>query len=146
MKSHTLPALPKHILNVIDTYPSAAQNKLLKIRQLIFTVALQDGIDDLSETLKWGEPSYSCKSGSTIRMDWKAKTPEVVYVFFHCQTKLVNTFREIFGDELVLEGNRAIVFNLDDALPTDIITQCVSMALRYHDIKQLPLLGYGGAS
>lgn len=127
----------------ISHYPDAAEARLLEIRQLIFKAAKRDEITDLTETLKWGEPSYTCQSGSTTRMDWKAKNPDVVYLFFHCQTKLVETFRELFSDELTFEGNRAIVLTIDNDIPEDILSQCISMALRYHRIKHLPLLGYG---
>lgn len=134
--------MPPDIAQTLSRYPNDAQTQLLAIRALIFATATQENITDLSETLKWGEPSYTCKSGSTIRMDWKAKTPDVVYVFFHCQTKLIDTFRELFSGELVFEGKRAIVLSLNHAVPTGILSQCISMALRYHDIKHLPRLGY----
>lgn len=130
------------VITRIETYPENAQQRLLALRELIFSVAEGEGINDLTETLKWGEPSYTCKSGSTLRMDWKAKNPHTVYLFFHCQTKLVDTFRELFSDVLDLEGNRAIVLPLSVDLPKDVLSYCIAMALRYHQVKQLPLLGF----
>ena len=65
---------------------------------------------ELEETLKWGEPSYLVKKGSTIRMDWKVKTPDQYAMYFKCTSKLVPTFRELFGDLFKYEKNRAILF------------------------------------
>jgi hypothetical protein len=100
-----------------------------------------DGITTLEETLKWGEPSYLTKNGSTLRMDWKAKNPEQYALYFKCISRLVETFKLVFNNTLKYEGNRAIVFQLDDVIPTDIIKQCIKSTLTYHKIKHLPSLG-----
>ncbi len=57
------------------TYPVEAQKQLKNIRRLVFSVAEENGLGMVEETLKWGEPSYLVKGGSTIRMDWKANDP-----------------------------------------------------------------------
>ncbi len=53
-------------------------------------------------------------------------------MFFHCQTRLVDTFREIFRDDLAFEGNRAIILDAADELPEDALRHCIAMALTYH--------------
>ena len=58
---------------------------------------------------EWGEPSYLVKGGSTIRMDWKKANPEQYAMYFHCKTKLVDTFKELYQDVFKFEGNRAII-------------------------------------
>ena len=53
--------------------------RLMTLRALIFDVAAKtDGVGALDETLKWGEPAYltRSKSGSTIRLGWKASAPD----------------------------------------------------------------------
>lgn len=128
--------------HLLESYPKTAKNKLTELRQLILDTAKEmEGIPKLLETTKWGEPSYVSKTGSTIRMDWKEKTPDKYYLFFICNTELVNTFRVIFGDELEFEGNRAIVLDLNEELPASALKRCISLALNYHKIKHLPLLG-----
>lgn len=124
-----------------DTYSVQAKKKLLEIRQAIFDVAHDDAVGEVTETLKWGEPSYLVKNGSTIRIDWKIKKPNQISIFFNCKTSLVSTFREIYGDRLDTVGNRELVFLVSDALPMLEMKACLSMALRYHSIKHLPLLG-----
>jgi len=122
------------------TYPEDIAVLLTIIRDLILNVAKQDGISDISETLKWGEPSYVSKAGSTIRIDWKAKYPEQYCVYFNCKTSLVETFKEIYGDIFIYEGNRAIVFKTNQIVPYKELAHCISMSLRYKKIKHLVLL------
>lgn len=124
------------------TYPPAIKNRLMFIRQLIFEVASELGDDDdVEETLKWGEPSYRTKNGSTLRIDWKASSPEQYRIYFHCSTQLINTFKELYRDKFAFDGNRAIVFTENDDIPESELKQCISMSLSYHRIKHLPLLG-----
>lgn len=88
-----------------------------------------------------GQPSYLVKGGSTIRIDWKPNDPNVVKVFFHCQTKLVETFKEIYPEEFVYEGKRAIVIPLKPIGRSGSLNHCLLMALKYHSLKHRPLLG-----
>ena len=47
------------------TYPVQARRQLEKLRSLIFGIARENGLGTVEETLKWGEPSYLVKGGST---------------------------------------------------------------------------------
>ena len=124
-----------------DSYPSAVKQQLECLRALILTIAAEHALGDVEEALKWGEASYSVKGGSPIRIDWKAKEPSVLKVFFHCQTRLVATFREIYRDEFVYEGNRAVVIPLHADIQQVPLRHCLLLALRYQSLKHLPLLG-----
>ncbi|HUG22642.1 DUF1801 domain-containing protein [Piscinibacter sp.] len=121
---------------IFEGYPPGMRRKLLALRKLIFeTAASTEGVGELEETLKWGEPAYltsQTKSGSTLRIGWKKSTPSQYAMYFHCQTNLVETFRTLFPSELKFEGNRAIVFNEADRVPTDSLTFCIAAALTYH--------------
>lgn len=123
------------------SYPAEIAVLLTNVRELIYRVAQHDGIADLTETLKWGEPSYISKIGSTIRFDWKAKSPEQFCLYFNCNTCLVETFKELYGDTFCYQGRRSMVFQIDQNLPIKELEHCISMALRYKKIKHLPLLG-----
>jgi len=129
------------VLNVIEHYPKHVQTKLLRLRELIFEVANDLDITDLEETLKWGEPSYITKHGSTLRFDWKANKPDEYALYFNCKTRLVEIFREFYADELSFEGNRSVILNMDDALPEAVLKHCIQLVLTYHKIKHLPTLG-----
>ncbi|MDC5839601.1 DUF1801 domain-containing protein [Vibrio europaeus] len=124
-----------------EEYPENARVRLTELRNLVFEIASELDLGEVDETLKWGEPSYSVKTGSPLRMDWKLKSPNNYYLFFNCQTKLVDTFRELYGEELVFQGNRAIVLSLSKPIPETAIKCCLELALTYQQRKHLPLLG-----
>lgn len=130
------------VTDTLDGYPPPIRERVLEIRKLIIKAAEElDDVDSLTEDLKWGEPSYLTKTGSTVRVGWKAANPDHYAVYFHCQTTLVDTFRQVFPDTFTFEGNRAIVFHVDDVIPENELKLCISAALQYHRVKGLPLLG-----
>jgi hypothetical protein len=127
---------------VFAQYPDAMRKKMLGLRALVIETASEiEGIRELEETLKWGEPSYLTKYGSTLRMDWKSKNPGQYAMYFKCTSRLVETFKTVFGDEFMYEGNRAIIFKMDDKIPTKSLKLCIRAALTYHKVKALPTLG-----
>ena len=115
--------------------PKPVKAKLLALRRLILdTAKATKGVGALEETLKWGQPSYlttETKSGSTVRIDQVKAVPGQVALYFHCQTDLVATFRELYP-ELSYGGNRSILLNADDKLPEAELRHCVGLALTYH--------------
>jgi hypothetical protein len=58
------------------------------------------------------------KSGSTIRIDRLKSSANQYAVYFHCQTDLVETFRNLYPTELSYGGNRSIILNAEDAIPS----------------------------
>ena len=127
---------------VFDNYPPAIRKKILNLRKLIIATADEiPELSDLEETLKWGEPSYLAKKGSTIRIDWKKKKPEQYAIYFKCTSKLVTTFREVYNNDFTYETNRAIVFQMEDKIPEKELKKCIKAALTYHKVKNLALLG-----
>ena len=121
---------------VFDAYPGEIKPKLMFLRQLIFDVASRtNGVGELEETLKWGQPSYlttQTRSGSLVRID-QIKSQEGKYaMYFHCQTTLVDTFKEMYRGQFEFGGNRSIVFRVKDKVPVKELSHCISMALTYH--------------
>lgn len=59
------------VASVFRSYPAALRPMLLALRELILDVAARtDGVGPLTETLKWGQPSYltaETGSGTTVR-------------------------------------------------------------------------------
>jgi len=129
------------VKNVFEGYPNAFANKLLFLRELILEVAAEMGVDGLEETLKWGEPSYLTKNGSTVRLAWRSAKPKQYGMFFNCKTTLIDTFKEVYCDDFTFESNRAIVFEINDEVPVQALKHCIELSLRYKSIKHLPLLG-----
>lgn len=130
------------VQEVFNAYPTEVKPQLLYLRELVLEVAKEvNDLEKLEETLKWGEPSYLTKLGSTLRMDWKPKNPNQYAMYFKCTSKLVSTFKIIYKDKFNFEGNRAIVFKLNDKVAETELKHCILLALTYHKIKHLPLLG-----
>ena len=134
------------VKNVFNSYPVEIKEKMFSLRSLIFAAASnsqsnKQSVNIVTECLKWGEASYICKTGSTIRLDWKSKDPSNLHVYLNCKSKLIETMRIIYADELGFEGNRIILIPINKSLPKEILMHCFSMALNYHKIKHLPLLG-----
>jgi hypothetical protein len=128
--------------SVFSNYPGLVRKKILNLRRLVIEAVNEiEEITNLEETLKWGEPSYLVKNGSTIRIDWKKKEPDQYAVYFKCTSKLVPTFKMVYKDIFKYEGNRAIVFKINDEIPEAELKNCITVALTYHKVKQLPMLG-----
>ena len=131
--------------NVSAVFASYGEKDRLKLEQLrSFVMAAVHGIDPdlkVAETLKWGQPAYAVQRGSPIRLGWSKKEPQGCAIFFHCQTSLVETFKTLYGDRLTYEGKRAVVFPGDEPVPEKIVSHCITLALTYHRVKHLPLLG-----
>lgn len=112
------------------------RTKLLSLRKLILeTAASMDGVGPIEETLKWGQPAYltsKSKSGSTIRLGQQKSKEDQYAIYFICNTNLVERFRLMFPNELQFEGNRAIVFDLNDPVSTKPLRECITAALTYH--------------
>ncbi len=130
------------VANVFRNYPKEVLQQLMHLRELVLKTATEiQGLEKLEETLKWGEPSYLTKYGSTVRLDWKVKKPEQYAIYFKCTSKLVPTFKTLYKNKFEFEGNRAIVFKIKDEIPVKELKHCIELALKYHKIKHLPLLG-----
>jgi len=124
-----------------SSYPNDIREKLLKLREIIYDVAKnEDTIDNVEEALRWNEPSFITKNGSTIRIDWKKSKPNQYSIYFNCKTKLVETFKTLFSDRFSFEGNREIVFQKNDVIDLDALKYCILLSLTYHKRKHLHML------
>lgn len=127
---------------VFEHYPAKVKPQMQKLRRLLIKVAKEtEGVDKLLETLKWGEPSYIVKGGSTVRIDWKERAQDQYAIYFNCQTSLVETFKHLYTDIFEFEGRRAIILRLDSQPNEEAIAHCISLAYQYHKLKNLHLLG-----
>jgi len=117
-------------------YPPDVRARLMALRETIFEVAAATpGVGKLTETLKWGQPSYLTKetgSGTTVRIDRLKGGTGGHAVYFHCQSGLVGQFRELYPDTFAYDGRRAIKFGPDDRLPLGELKHCLALALTHH--------------
>ena len=126
----------KNVAAIFDSYPRDVKAKLLSLRRLIFDVARETpGVGEIHEALRWGQPSYltpESGSGSTIRLDCLKDNPAKFAMYFHCQSGLVETFRELYGNGMNFAGNRSIVLDPGDDMDSHALRHCVSLALTHH--------------
>ncbi|MDE0588410.1 DUF1801 domain-containing protein [Halocynthiibacter sp. C4] len=101
------------IAAVFAGFPAGVRPTLLAVREVLFSEAHADTeVGEVSETLKWGQPSYvptRANTGTPLRLG-VAKTGEAA-VFVHCQTTVVHDFQSLFPDAFVYEGNRAVLLS-----------------------------------
>ena len=120
---------------VFKAYPTQLRSRLMALRALVFDVAAAtDGVGRLTETLKWGQPSYlteETKSGTTVRID-RLKKGDGYALYVHCQSGLVPKFRELYPDTFRYEGKRALLFDTDARLPLLELRHCLGLALIHH--------------
>ncbi len=127
---------------IFASYPDQVKEKMRFLRQLVRDTAEEtEGVEQLVETIKWGEPSFITKNGSTLRMDWKEKSPDQYAIYFQCTSRLVHTFKIVFEHQFQFEGNRAIVFQLNQKIPITELKECIKASLMYHKVKNLITLG-----
>ncbi len=122
-----------------DAWNDDTAKAALIIRKLIFTKARQcEGVGEIIETLKWNQPAYlplKTGTGTTIRLD-EIKATGDLGIYFHCQTNLVENFRNLYDGILQFEKNRAIILQPGKSLPLVALEHCIAMALTYHIAKK----------
>lgn len=124
---------------IFDAYPEPVGARLRRLRELILETARETpGVGALDETLKWGQVSYltaASRSGSTLRIDAVKAVPGRYALYVNCKTDLAATFRDLYGEALTVEGQRALVF--DAARPVDetMLRHCIALTLTYHRRK-----------
>ncbi len=123
--------------SIFEALPSPARARLLAMRAGVLAAAEATGTSPLTETLKWGQPAYlpSKKQGTTIRLGWSQKLPETCTMYVHCQTRLIDQYRERFPTEFIYDGTRAAHVPVQGPWPEAAFQQIAAMALTYHRDK-----------
>jgi len=136
MTENVMPPCPENVARAMDACTDAQRARLQDLRALIFDTAAQDDtIGPLTETLKWGEPAYltdKTRSGSTLRIGPVKGRADRVALFVNCQTRLADRFRDQFGGRLDIQGDRAVLVDVDASLDRDAIAECIALTLTYH--------------
>ena len=127
------PAPPPDVAASLEACPAAARAHLTGLRTLIFETAAElPEVGALTETLKWGQPSYlteATKSGSTIRL--AAGDNGRPALFVHCATDLIEQFRTFYPDTFDYQGKRALVIKGDPGVVEAELRHCIALALTY---------------
>lgn len=116
------------ITKLYSNYSQNEQNKIQELIDLIESVAEELTIE-LTPSLKWNQLSFSCKQGTPIRVDRFSEG--TIGIFVHCQTTLVDEWRDMFGTTMNFSKTRAILLDSNAQLPRDELKMCIQMALNY---------------
>ena len=123
--------LPPDVRRKFETLPPETMAACLALRELAFAAAAErEEIGPLTETLKWGEPSYLAKTGSTLRI-WRTRNDNKPALFVNCQTSLVERFRDIYPTSFEYRDNRAVVLTTAVADVEDALRHCMTLTFTY---------------
>ena len=121
---------------VFDHFPDDVRPRLLALRQLIFsTASTLKNCGGVTETLKWHQPSYQRvepRSGTPIRLGMPKRLRGHYALYVHCQTSVMETVQQIYGDQFSFEGTRGVLMRAEQTYPTDALAHIISIALTYH--------------
>ncbi len=138
MSSPAPETMPPEIAAIFAGAPEPARSAMMRLRALILdTAASNEGIGALTETLKWGEPSYAPakpRTGSSVRI--AARGSASAAALFICHTGMVAHFRALYPGTFRFEGDRALVFDAKGPLPEAELRHCVALALTWHRRKK----------
>ncbi len=130
--------MDSEISDIFEQMPDFATRNLLMIRAMILQISDDHPtVGEITECLKWGEPSYvthSPRTGTTIRLAWKEKT-QTYGIYVPCQTTLIEDFKIAHEADMTFDKNRGILFKEGDNIPEDQISSFLFQALTYHAKK-----------
>jgi hypothetical protein len=133
---NTLHPVATSVADVLDRYPTEVRAKLLALRAVVLSVADEENVGPVEETLKWGQPSYLCASGTTIRIDRDETHGGDIALYVNCKSSLVSEWRERFT-EFTFGGDRSLHLGLEDDIDDPRLKMCIADALTYRRRKHV---------
>ena len=101
--------LPEAVSMVFNGFPPAAREGCMALRDLILDVAGETpGVGAVSEELRWRQPAYLTRAGTTIRLGVPKSGGYALFV--PCQTMLIEDFRPLAPAGTRFDGWRAVLF------------------------------------
>ena len=101
------------------------------LRELILQTAAEiPEVGPLTETVKWGQPSFAAQKGTPIRIG-RPKSGGFG-LFVHCQTRVIPDFQAEFGGAFTFDGTRGVLFERATEIDTNKLRILIQRALTYH--------------
>ena len=129
------PDLEPGVAAVVLGYPEAVRERVLELRRLLYDVADELEVGAIDEKLRWGEPGFRVKGGTTVRLHCKHPASGKVGFFVPCSTDLAASYRARHP-ELEIEGDRVVWLPLEGPLPEEALRDCIALAWTYHRRRQ----------
>lgn len=119
-----------------DFAPNVREQLKLCRMHILATASEVEHVGPVTETLKWGQPSYlteKSKSGSTIRLApaSQGSGSERPALFVHCATDLIEQFKTFYPECFDYQGKRALIIRSDVQSVTAELRHCIALALTY---------------
>jgi len=132
--------IPDNVAAAINLYPPHLRDDLLACRRLIFKAAeVHTEIGPVTETLKWGQPSYLTevtRAGSTLRLAPSGDGRHAA-LYVNCNTNLIEQFRQFYPTRFDFHGAREVALQGPVSQVTEELTHCIALTLTYHFRKRL---------
>lgn len=125
MKHKSSPDVKKTIAG----FPKPAREIADALRQLIVETASELEVAELTESLKWGHPSFAASKGTPLRIG-PHKSGDCA-LFAHCQSSVISTFAQLHGHQFKIDGNRAVILQAGDHPPLEELRPLIAHALTY---------------
>lgn len=119
-------SLPSEVETVFNTFADDTRAGALALRGLVLGI----GGDEVTETLRWGQPAYVTPKGSTLRVGPHKEACFALYA--HCQSTIVSSYAAAFPGWDRLDGNRAVLFDTPKDIEPERLSHLIRHALNYH--------------
>ncbi|MCX7559465.1 hypothetical protein OS190_07765 [Sulfitobacter sp. F26204] len=126
---------PASLLSTFRQWSAPAQNAAWACRAIFQTIAQENNLGPLAESLKWGQPAWrpqKPRTGSTLRLHWIPADPDQLALFVDCKTDLAERMRELYPDLPANDGRRRLVLSLNEDLPEQALAHLAQMTFTYH--------------
>lgn len=133
------PHAPAPLLSTIGQWSAPAQIAAWACRTIFQTIAQENNIGPLGESLKWGQPAWrpeKPRTGSTLRMEWSPASPDQLCLFVDCKTDLAERMRDLYPELPANDGRRRIAITLGKDLPEQALAHLAQMTFTYHRAKR----------
>lgn len=107
-------------------FDAQARARAQDLRRMIHDAAAHLTVP-ISESLKWGQPSFATPGGTPLRL---GPIDGGLSVFVHCQTTVIHEMAARFPN-LRLRGSRAFELPHAEPLPTAPLQRMITRALTY---------------
>ena len=115
---------------IFDAVEPDAKTGLIRLRDMIYATAEADPrIAPIAETLKWGQPAYVSKTGTTLRLG--VPKSGGFGLFVHCQSRVIPDYQAMFPDLDRFDGTRGLLFSSPNEIDETRHTWLIQRALTY---------------
>ncbi|GHA59542.1 hypothetical protein GCM10008927_26370 [Amylibacter ulvae] len=112
------------------SFPENVHEGANRLRDLILTTGAQlADVDNITECLRWGQPSYISPIGTALRIG--VPKSGGFGLFTHCQSNVISNFTQTFGPDFRFDGNRGVLFETENDIQPDKLRLMIEHALTY---------------